>query len=63
MDTLKKADLIASIRHIARILKSGITICNFKVPGTACRETRRRITQAIAKRFVFHAKAKIKAYY
>ena len=35
MDTLEIAELSASIRHIARFLKSGIPICNSEVPGTA----------------------------
>ena len=32
MDTLEKAKFTASIRHIARFLKSGIPIYNFEVP-------------------------------
>ena len=58
MDTLREADVTASIHYIARFLKSGIPICNFEVLGTAGRKMkRRRSTQAIAKRFVFHADA------
>ena len=52
MDTLKKAELSALIRHITRFLKSGIQIYNSKD-----RKTTRR-TQATAKRFGFHANAK-----
>ena len=33
IDTLEKAELIASIRHIVRFLKSGILIDNSEVPG------------------------------
>ena len=33
MDILGKAELTASIRHIARFLKSGIPIYNSEVPG------------------------------
>ena len=59
MDTLEKAELNASIRHIARFLKSGIPIYKSEVTDTAGRKTRRRgRTQAIAKRFVFHVNAK-----
>ena len=32
MDTLEEAELIASIRHIAKFLKSGIPIYNSGVP-------------------------------
>ena len=32
MDTLEEAELIASIRHIAKFLKSGISIYNSGVP-------------------------------
>ena len=63
MDTLEKAELTASIRHIARFLKSGIQICNFEViPDTTERKTRRRKrgTPATAKRFAFHANTKSK---
>ena len=35
MDALEKAELIASIRHIERYLKSGIPIYNTEVPDTA----------------------------
>ena len=31
MDTFENAELTASIRHIARFLKSGIPIYNFKL--------------------------------
>ena len=48
--SLKKAKLTGSIRHIIRILKSGIPIYNSKVPDTADRKTKsRRRTQAITK--------------
>ena len=59
MDSLEKAELTASIRHIAKFLKSGIPIYNSEVPDMAGRKTRRRRTQAIAKRYAFHANAKI----
>ena len=55
MDTLEKAEHIASFRHIARFLKSGIPIYNSEVPDKADRKTRRRRTQAIAKCYAFHA--------
>ena len=63
MDTLEKAELTASIRHIAISLKSRIPIYNSKVPDTAGRKTRRRRrrrrrrTQTIEKRYVFQANA------
>ena len=56
MDTLEKAELTASIRHIARLLKLGIPTYNSKVPDTAARKTR-RIQTIIVKRFVFRANA------
>ena len=43
--------------HIARFLKSGIPISHSEVPDTAGRKTRRRRTQAIAKRLAFYANA------
>ena len=61
MDILKKAELITSIRHIARFLKSGILINNPEILDTTGSKTKRgsrRKTQAIAKRCVFHAKKK-----
>ena len=58
MDTLEKAKLTASIRHIARFLKSGIPIYNSEVPDTSDTNTRTRRTQAIAKRCAFHVNAK-----
>ena len=39
-------------------LKSGTPLYNSEVPDTAGRKTRRRRTQAIAKRFAFYANAK-----
>ena len=59
MDTLKKAELTASIQHIARFLKSGIPIYNSEVPDTPGRKKkrRRRKPQTTAKHFVFHANA------
>ena len=56
MATLEKAELKTSIRYIERYLKSGIPICHSEFPDTAGRKTRRR-TQAITKRFAFHANA------
>ena len=35
IDALEKVELTASIRHIARFLKSGIPIYNSRVPDTA----------------------------
>ena len=58
MDTWEKAELTTSPRYIAIFLKSGIPIYNSKVKDTASRKTRRRRTQAIAKRYAFHANAK-----
>ena len=56
IDTLEKAELTASIRHITRFLKSRIPIYISQVPDSAGRKTRRRgRTQAIEKRFAFHA--------
>ena len=57
MDILEKAEFSASIRHIARFLKSGIPIYNSEVPDMAGIKTRRRRTQAIAKHFAFYANA------
>ena len=52
MDTLEKAELAASILHIAIFLKSGIPIYNSEVPDTAGRKTRtRRRTTTKAKNF------------
>ena len=42
MDNLEKAELTASIRHIARPLKLGIPTYNSEVPDTAGRKTRRK---------------------
>ena len=55
MDTLEKAELTSSNRHIARFLKSGTPIYNSEVLDTAGRKTTTRRTQAIAKRFAFQA--------
>ena len=41
MDTLEKAELTVSIRHIAIFSKSGMPIYNSEVPDTAGRKTRR----------------------
>ena len=64
MDTLEKTELITSIRHIVKYLKSGKPIYNSIGPDTASRKTRsrrrKRGTQAIAKRYEFHANAKSK---
>ena len=54
MDTLENPALITTIRHIARFLKSEIPIYNSEVPNKDGRRT-----QAIAKRFAFHANPKI----
>ena len=64
VDTLEKVELTASIRHIARFLKSGIPIYNSEVPDTLGRKIRRRKrTQAIAKRFAFYANAIISLFF
>ena len=58
MNPLEKVECTASVRHFERFSKSGILIYNSEVPGTAGRKTkRRRRTQAIAKRYAFHANA------
>ena len=63
MDTLEKAELTASIRHVERFLKSGILIYISEVPDTAGRKTRRRRrrrkrrrrrSQEVAKYYAFH---------
>ena len=48
MNTLEKAEIIASIRHIERLSKSRILIHNFEVP-----EKMGRRIQAIAKRYLY----------
>ena len=45
MDILEKAELAASIRHIARLLKSVIPIYISEVLDTAGRKTRKRRTK------------------
>ena len=57
MDILEKAELITSIHHISRFLKSGKPIRNSEVPDGAGTKTRRRRTQTIVKWFAFHANA------
>ena len=57
MDTLEKAELTVLIRHIVRLVKSGIPIYNSEVLDTADRKARRRRTRAVAKRFAFHTNA------
>ena len=42
MNTLEKAELTTSIRHMERFLKSGISIYNSEVPDAAVRKTSRR---------------------
>ena len=42
MDTLEKAESMASIRHIVIFLKSRIPIDSFEVPDTTCRKIRRK---------------------
>ena len=59
IDALEKARLAASIRILREFLNSGIPIHNSVVPDTAGRKTRkRRRTQTIVKRFVFHGNTK-----
>ena len=53
----RKKLITASVRHIARCLKSGIPICNSEVPDLAGRKTVRK-REAILKCFAFHANAK-----
>ena len=55
IDTWEKAELTASIRQIARFLKSGIPIYNSEVPDTAGRKIIR--IQTIAKCFTFYGNA------
>ena len=55
MDTLEKAELTTSIRHIEIFLKSGIPVYNSGVPDTAGGKMRRRLI--IAKRYPFHTNA------
>ena len=52
MSTKGNAELTTSARHSERLSKPGTLIYNYK----AVRKTRRR-TQAIAKRYAFHANA------
>ena len=65
-DTLEKAELTTSICHIGIFLKSGIPVYNSEVLDTVgkkiIRRKRRRRTQAIAKRYAFHANAITKNY-
>ena len=57
MDTLEKFKLNGSIHQIARFLKSRLPTYNSEVLDTAGRKTKRmrKRTQAVAKRYVFHA--------
>ena len=58
MDTFEKTERTTPISHIAIFLKSGILIYNSEVSKMSVRKTRRRRrTQAIAKRYAFHANA------
>ena len=59
--TLENAQLTATIRHIARFLKSGIPIYNTVVQDTAGKKKKTIRTQAIAKCFAFYANAIIEA--
>ena len=54
---LWKAERAFSIRHIAKCLKSGISIYNSEVPDTVGRKTTRKRTKTIAKCFTSYAKA------
>ena len=66
MNTLEKAELIASIHHIAIFLISAKPIYNSEVSHAAGRKMRRkrrtrrrrRRTWVTAKRYAFHANAK-----
>ena len=42
MDSLEKAELTTSIGHIAKFLKSGMSIYNSEVPDMTGRKTRRK---------------------
>ena len=53
----EKTELTASIKHIEKFPKSGILIYHSEVLEKTGRKTRRRRTQEIAKRYVFHANA------
>ena len=61
INTLDKAKLTASVRHIERFPKSGIPIDNSEVPDTAGRKAKRRMrrrrTHAMAKHYAFHTNA------
>ena len=56
MDIMQTAELTVSIRHFARFLKSGISICNSEVIDAAGGKTTRKRALAIGKPFVFYAK-------
>ena len=72
MITSSEAELTSSARDIERFSISGIPIYNVKVPGMACRNTRRKTqakyhafhanattrAHAVAKRYAFHANNK-----
>ena len=53
----EKAEVTASIRHIARFLISGTPIYNPEVPNKVGRKTKREGTQANAKHFVSNVNA------
>ena len=57
MNNSKNAELDVSVHHIERCSKSGMPIYNSEFPDTAGRKTRRKRTQAIAKRYASHANA------
>ena len=42
MDSLEKAELTTSIRHIAKFLKSGISIYNSEVPDMTGRKIEKK---------------------
>ena len=57
---LEKIEITVLVGHIGKFSKSGIPIYNSEVPDKASRKTKRRKksrTQAITKRYTFHANA------
>ena len=57
MNSSDKAELTASVRHIERFSKVIISNYNSEVSYTTSRKAKTRRTQAIAKRYAFHANA------
>ena len=59
MNTLEKAEIIVSILHIERLLKSGIPNYNSQVSDTTGRKLKRRRTKAIGKCYAFQPMQKV----